>query len=94
MNSIKFSANDRYLITAGEDTSILVWDFNQCVILFCFNYLKILKCIQINRVLTTEREYLKPYLTWSSHSMKINDLFVSPTTDRVVSISADQSCKV
>jgi WD40 repeat protein len=40
-----------------------------------------------------EREYLKPYLVWSSHSMKINDLYVSPTSDRVVSISADQSCK-
>ena len=26
--------------------------------------------------------------------MKTNDLFVSPTSDRVVSISADQSCKV
>lgn len=70
---LKFSSNDKYLITAGDDTSILVWDFNQ--------------------VLTTEREYLKPHLVWSSHSMKTNDLYVSPISDRVVSISADQSCK-
>jgi len=48
----------------------------------------------LKRVLTTEREYLKPHLVWSSHSMKTNDFYVSPISDRVVSISADQSCKV
>jgi hypothetical protein len=44
-------------------------------------------------VLNTEKEYLKPVHTWNNHSMKINDLFISPTSGRVVSASADQSCK-
>ena len=28
---IKFSANDRYLITASDDTLLLAWDFNEFV---------------------------------------------------------------
>jgi len=74
VTSIKFSANDRYLITASDDTLLLAWDFNE--------------------VLTTEREYLKPAFTWNAHSMKINDMFVSQISDRVVSVSSDQTCKV
>ena len=46
------------------------------------------------RILNTEKEYLKPVFTWNNHSMRINDLYVSPTSDRVVSASADQTCKV
>lgn len=74
VSCIKFSANDRYLITASDDSVILSWDFNE--------------------VLNTEREYLKPTFTWSAHSMRINDLFVSHVSDRVVSVSSDQTCKL
>ncbi|CAF0779170.1 unnamed protein product [Brachionus calyciflorus] len=73
LTCIKFSSNDNFLITASEDTTILVWDFHE--------------------VLTIEKEYLKPVQTWNNHSMRINDLFISPTSDRVVSASADQTCK-
>ncbi len=45
-------------------------------------------------MLNLEKEYLRPAFTWNSHSMKINDLFVSSTSDRVISASADQTCKV
>lgn len=74
VNCLRFSANDRYLITASEDTNILVYDFNE--------------------VLNTEREYLNPTLTWSAHSLRINDLFVSGFSNRVASVSADETCKV
>ena len=50
--------------------------------------------VHFKRVLTTEREYLKPAFTWNAHSMKINDMFVSQISDRVVSVSSDQTCKV
>lgn len=52
------------------------------------------KIFLMNRVLTTEREYLKPAFTWNAHSMRINDLYISHVTDRVVSVSSDQTCKV
>lgn len=74
LSCIKFSSNDRYLITASDDSLILVWDFNE--------------------VLNTDREYLKPIFTWNAHSMKINDLYVSNITERVVSVSSDQTCKI
>ena len=45
-------------------------------------------------MLNTEKEHLKPTHAWSSHSMKINDLYISPTSDRVVSASADHTCRV
>lgn len=47
----------------------------------------------LHELLNREVEFLKPTSTWNSHSMKINDLFVSETSDRVVSASADQTCK-
>lgn len=74
VSCIRFSANDRYLITASDDSLILAWDFNE--------------------VLNTEREYLKPSFTWSAHSMRINNLFVSHLSDRIVSVSSDQTCKI
>jgi pre-rRNA-processing protein IPI3 len=74
VSCIRFSQDDRYLITASDDTLILAWDFNE--------------------VLTTEREYLKPAFTWNAHSMRINDLYISPVSDRVVSVSSDQTCKI
>lgn len=74
VSCIKFSSNDRYLITASDDTLILAWDFNE--------------------VLNTEREFLKPVFTWNAHSMRINDLYVSHVSDRVVSVSSDQTCKI
>lgn len=74
VSCLKFTANDRYLVSASDDTLILVWDFNE--------------------VLTTEREYLKPAFVWNAHSMRINDLFVSYVSDRVLSVSSDQTLKV
>lgn len=44
--------------------------------------------------MTKEKEYLKPVYTWNNHSMKINDLYVSSTSHRVVSASSDQTCKL
>jgi len=37
---------------------------------------------------------MKPFFTWDSHSLKINDIYVSQTSDRIISASADQTCKV
>lgn len=46
------------------------------------------------RVLTKDGQFLKPVFAWEGHSMKINDLYLSPTSDLVVSASADSTCKV
>lgn len=73
VSCIKFSANNKYLITSSDDTTILVWNFNE--------------------VLNMEKEYLKPVHSWNNHSMRVNDLYISQTSGRVVSASADQTCK-
>lgn len=73
ISALKFAYNDHYLITASNDSTIIVWDFNE--------------------LLTSEKESLKPKHVWNSHTMGVNDLFVSLTSDRVVSVSDDQTCK-
>lgn len=93
VSCVRFSSDDRYLITASDDTTILVWDFNELVVLQVYD-MNIITKSDLLRVITTEKEYLKPVHTWNSHSMRVNDLFVSKTSQRVVSVSADQTCKV
>jgi WD40 repeat protein len=44
-------------------------------------------------LLGPEKEYIKPAFTWDNHSMKINDIYVSHLSERVISASADQTCK-
>ena len=99
ISCLRFTQNDRYLITAGDDSLVIVWDFYELA-LFPFwwdrNYKLFVSSLFLNRILNSNEkdEFLKPVCTWNNHSMKINDIFVAKTSDRIVTASSDQTCKV
>jgi hypothetical protein len=39
-------------------------------------------------------DYVNPTYKLNAHSLSINDIFVSKTSDRLLSVAVDQSCKV